>query len=110
MPRRPPTPCSTPGCDQLLDLGQRCPVHYVPWAGSTRRKRLPRNWPQIRRRVLTRDAHLCYLCGGHATDVDHVVRGDDHDPSNLAAICRTCHNRKSGREGNAARNAKRSPQ
>ena len=107
MPRRPPVPCTTPGCDQLLDLGQRCPVHFKPWQGSTRRRRLPRNWPQIRRRVLNRDANLCYLCGAHATEVDHILRGDDHSDANLAAICTPCHRRKTGQEGAAARNQRR---
>jgi hypothetical protein len=37
-----------------------------------------------------------------ATDVDHIVAGDDHEPSNLQALCRFHHARKSAREGASA--------
>lgn len=50
-----------------------------PWAGSTRRARLPGNWRTIRARVLERDGGRCYICKGLGADgVDHVVAGDDH--------------------------------
>jgi 5-methylcytosine-specific restriction protein A len=60
--------------------------------------------------VLTRDSHLCQPCrqAGRITvagEVDHVVpkaRGGTDAIGNLQAICRTCHELKSAREGNAA--------
>lgn len=75
------------------------------WPGSTRRARLPPNWPQIRRAVLERDRYVCHVCGrAGADEVDHVQSGDDHRPSNLAAIHAVpCHRRKSSSEGNASR-------
>lgn len=43
------------------------------------------------------------VCGKPATEVDHVVPGDDHRLENLEAICEWHHARKSSAEGNAAR-------
>lgn len=82
------------------------------WANSDRRDRLPKDWPQIRRRVLKRDGGRCterndygQRCPELATDVDHVKPGDDHSLSNLRSLCSWHHNRKSGAEGAQARAA-----
>jgi 5-methylcytosine-specific restriction endonuclease McrA len=43
----------------------------------------------------------CYLCGGQAVDVDHVVpvaQGGGHDRDNLRAICKPCHTTKTKAE------------
>lgn len=78
-----------------------------PWATSTRRLRLPRDWARIRRDILDRDGYRCRLgspvCTIEATEVDHIARGDDHRESNLQAVCRNCHARKSSFEGAAAK-------
>jgi len=91
------------------------------WRGSTRRARLPKNWPAITRRILERDGRQCRtrradtnrLCLKEARQVDHVRPGDDHRDENLAAICDYHHAIKSGREGGvasgAARRARRRP-
>ena len=76
------------------------------WNGSTRRSRLPKNWPALRTAVMRRDRGICYVCGGPGADtVDHVEQGDDHSMGNLAAIHdRTpphCHRAKSAAEGHA---------
>ena len=64
----------------------------------SRSARLPGDWRTRRARVLTRDAHTCRLaydiCTMHATQVDHIAPGDDHRYSNLQAVCRPCHERK----------------
>lgn len=74
------------------------------WSGSYRNLRLPPNWRDIRRRILERDNHTCQIrllgCLVTASDVDHIVRGDDHSIENLRAACRKCHDRKSSAEGN----------
>jgi 5-methylcytosine-specific restriction endonuclease McrA len=58
-----------------------------PWGTSTRKARLPANWPQLRRYVLDCDAYVCHACHQPGADqVDHVVAGDDHREENLAAI------------------------
>lgn len=46
-------------------------------------------------------------CLRPATDCDHIVRGDDHSPSNLQAVCKWHHKAKSSREGAEAATAKR---
>ncbi|MBV9292644.1 MAG: HNH endonuclease [Frankiales bacterium] len=77
------------------------------WEKSDRRERLPLDWPQRRAQVLERDGSRCQLqydaCAGVATDVDHIVPGDDHRLTNLQAACQPCHALKSAREGVAAR-------
>ncbi len=81
------------------------------WAGSTRRERLPDDWPQRVTAVMQRDEYRCThlrsdngrRCGARATDVDHLQRGDDHRLANLAAKCAFHHRRKTAGEGNAAR-------
>lgn len=90
------------------------------WRGSTRRARLPANWPELC--AVAREMHgtSCYKCGhGNASDTDHKQRGDDHRPENLWPICgsrctrcaaehRTpCHVAKSSREGGQAAQAAR---
>jgi hypothetical protein len=90
------------------------------WRGSTRRGRLPADWPQ--RCTAVREIHgtSCYLCAHpNASDTDHVNRGDDHSLGNLRPICgarcprcadehRTpCHVVKSSREGGQAAQAAR---
>jgi 5-methylcytosine-specific restriction protein A len=52
-------------------------------------------WEKIRADVLKRTP-IC-PCGALATDVDHRIpraRGGTDHPSNLAALCRSCHARK----------------
>lgn len=39
--------------------------------------------------IFARDNHTCKLCGGKATDIDHI-KGDSSDPSNLRALCGDC--------------------
>jgi 5-methylcytosine-specific restriction protein A len=80
-------------------------VNAKPWATSTRRLRLPPNWPQIRLAVLARDGYVCHVCRQPgANQVDHVLAGDDHRETNLAAIhAWPCHASKSSREGAAAK-------
>lgn len=96
--------CSYPTCPNL----QPCPDHTLkPWAGSTRRKRLPRGWERLRRFILSRDP-ICKdgrACGGMALskEVDHIVNNDDHRPENLQGICRQCHRNKTQAEAARAR-------
>ena len=83
------------------------------WEASTRRSRLPKDWPAIRARILKRDDYRCTWvdygkrCDGEANQVDHIQRGDNHDPSNLRALCAWHHARKTGSEGGIAARGKR---
>ncbi len=81
----------------------------MAWTNSDRRARLPKGWPTIRRRILRRDDHACTAtfsddrrCGLPATDVDHIIPGDDHSDTNLRSLCGWCHARKSAHEGGTA--------
>lgn len=89
--------------------GQCIGDERMTWDESTRRDRLPADWPHRRRAVLTRDRHTCHVCGqAGATEVDHIQAGDDHSLINLAAIhANPCHARKSSREGRGAYAAQR---
>lgn len=79
----------------------------MSWAGSQRRHRLPANWHLNYRLPVLNDADwICELridgvCVGTASEVDHINRGDDHSRSNLRAVCRRCHAKKSSAEGHA---------
>lgn len=83
------------------------------WAGSERKSRLPSDWAQRRAAVFKRAGGQCEApsrdgkrCWRRATDCDHVVAGDNHELSNLRALCKKHHAAKSSAEGVAARTAK----
>lgn len=87
------------------------------WAATSRKSRhergYGREWDQARKRILTRDRHLCQVClaGGRvapANEVDHVKpksQGGTDDDANLQAICTPCHKAKTAREGHARKGA-----
>lgn len=83
----------------------------MSWEGSDRKQRLPKNWQALRKQVLVRDKRMCqivsietgYICGLEANEVDHIIHGDNHELSNLQAICTWHHRRKSSQEGNASK-------
>lgn len=90
------------------------------WVGSDRRDRLPANWRELKAAAKRRDPRqVCHWCGNPGgTTLDHIRRGDDHSPDNLAWIhdrqdvqagrtVRNCHGEKTAAEGNAARKAMR---
>ena len=57
-------------------------------------------WKRIRLEILQRDQYTCYMCGGEANEVDHILprsRNGSDEPENLAAACRRCNNAKSGK-------------
>lgn len=70
---------------------------------SARKLRLPADWPTRRQRVLRKAGYRCAECRGPASEVDHIEPGDDHSESNLRALCKRCHAKKSSAEGVAAR-------
>lgn len=56
-------------------------------------------WKRLSKVVLARAGYKCALCGGLATEVHHIedVRtapGKRLDPSNLTALCTSCHNKQ----------------
>ena len=74
-------------------------------SGSRRTKPLPPDWERTKRRILRRDAGVCYVCHrGGADSVDHVkpvCEGGSEEDTNLAAIHEfPCHAAKTSREAN----------
>lgn len=80
-----------------------------PWADSTRRSRLPSDWPQRRAKVKARAQGRCQAavhepeCNGVGSECDHVIAGDDHSLDNLQWLSKPCHSAKTKREAQAAR-------
>ena len=129
--RRALHPHLRPGRDQCrrarpADLRRLCPQTPTRTTAPPSRPHGSRGAPtHVRRRVLDRDQHRCQLrysgCLGVATEVDHVrnvaavlhaggTRQQADDPSNLAAVCSSCHSIKTAREqrtGSAASNQRR---
>lgn len=88
--------CSKPGCPHL----QPCPDHpKIPWAGSSRRHELPRDWKsRIVPRILARDP-VCTRCRARpSTEVHHIDDRHDHRDSNLAGVCADCHGHETQRQ------------
>lgn len=87
------------------------------WSSSDRRSRLPVNWSTpggIRDQVFKAKGRRCKLnfvdiCTKFATQVDHIVPGDDHRLDNLQPVCGPCHARKSAQEGAAAVRRRKPP-
>lgn len=84
--------CCEAGCPEIATDHGRCAAHRklvvgTGSRGSTRRQR------QRRERILRRDKHTCFYCGGPATTEDHLVpvaRGGSESDSNLVAACGPC--------------------
>lgn len=75
-----------------------------PWSSSTRRQRLPKDWPAITKRIKKRDGYRCVQCQStEQLEVDHIVAGDNHHDTNLQTLCHPCHQTKTNLEALAAR-------
>lgn len=110
MPSVPQRPCRYPGCPRLCAKGQvYCDEHRAFSAerqrGGARARGYNNEWDKARTLYL-RDHPLCVACMREnrltaATVVDHIVphRGDRGlfwDRSNWQALCKACHDRKTG--------------
>lgn len=98
--------CPAPGCPNLMP----CPDHKpVAWQGHSGRHGRMRSGSREQRRargVLLRDNLRCYLCGGIASLVDHVIPLSEGGPDtweNCRAICEPCHDEKTQAEAQRAR-------
>lgn len=108
-----PRPCATPGCPELVRHRHRrycarCAAMQsradAARRGTAAQRGYDANWRRIRAAFLA--SHPCCADPFHvhgdwkvlATEVDHIVPlrlGGTHDASNLQALCRSCHSRKS---------------
>ena len=72
-----------------------------------------KQWRAVRAAVLVRDEYRCGYCGkflyGVDATVDHIIErqdgGQEFDPANLRASCRTCNSRKGARRQHQHRKA-----
>jgi 5-methylcytosine-specific restriction protein A len=108
-PRRPPSPCTTPACPEVVDGGGPCPEHRrqrEKARGNFRQRGYTSSWDKRRARFLRRNP-TCVLCGQPATDADHypvsrrqlLAQGvaDPDADQHLRACCRSCHSRSTVR-------------
>lgn len=116
MPQRAPTMCRHPRCKVLVhDRSGFCQAHQRTWritsTGSATERGYGAEWRKLRYQILLRDNGLCQPHARmgklvQATEVDHIrnkASGGTDDPSNLQAICRDCHRRKTLSESRASR-------
>lgn len=109
MPWAPKRACAVARCPHFVP----CPVHSRDQVQarqaraaaadarrpSAQQRGYSAEWFKVRARFL-REHALC-PCGARATQVHHVVRlrdGGQHEPSNLRALCASCHSRLTWRE------------
>ena len=121
MPIALPRPCGWPGCPGLVTESRErfCEVHKREYDDEYDRARPPAArrgygaaWRRLRRAILA-ERPLCEECLKlgrivPATEVHHIVPlrlGGTNDPSNLQALCKPCHSRKTMRESGMLRPA-----
>jgi len=91
--------CAEPGCSALVERG-RCAAHararYRAQDGarpSASGRGYNYEWRVIRAKHLLAYP-LCGVCGGSATEVDHMLplaMGGTNEAGNLRSLCKPCH-------------------
>lgn len=102
--------CAEPGCPVLIDSGIYCPQHRMQRRqasdqrrGSARQRGYNSRWERTRRRYL-RQHPICECgCGRLATIVHHLDGqgpngSQGHNPKNLQALAKPCHDRITARQ------------
>lgn len=108
MPRA-PKKCGRLDCPVRVTGTTYCPAHTPVWKGTTRRSRLPSDWPTRREAARQRAGDRCEAstrlgtthhpeCTGLGAECDHITPGDDHSPENLCWLSTPCHKVKTARE------------
>lgn len=113
MPRRPKHPCSFPGCPELTHQ-RYCQKHKRFMDSQYNRMQRPykmnqrygREWKEVRNAYI-KEHPFCEICGMEgkvvkAEQVHHVIpisEGGTHSPSNLMALCASCHSTIHARRG-----------
>ena len=112
MPRKPPKPCSYPGCPELTHE-RYCPRHakkeqqqYDQRRGTAYQRGYGSRWTRIRKRFLMENP-LCVECyregrAEPATIAHHVIpkdQGGSDNDDNLQALCVAHHELKHERWG-----------
>lgn len=69
-----------------------------------RKKRSKSAYDRLRKQCYDRDEGLCVMCGRQGTDAHHIVfrsQGGKDELTNLATLCRYCHEQAHGRRKSA---------
>ena len=109
MPWRIKHSCSWQGCGALIEYNERyCKKHKKLnniliniKRNNIRQYWSSWEWRKIRNEFLRKNS-ICAICGNEAAEVDHIVPvrlGGTNDESNLQALCKSCHSRKTAKEG-----------
>lgn len=112
MPKLPRRRCTEPGCSHPAKPGGKCVRHRKRtsrWAGGHANRAFysTPEWRQLSRTII--DEHrICpgwptgNRCGQRTTDADHIIPiehgGPPLDPTNIEALCHSCHARKTAHE------------
>ena len=113
MPNAAPRLCSANGCPHDAVRHGRCRAHMTQeyarierYRGTATSRGYDHAWTTLRNRYIK--AHpFCVVCDRNgvltlAAEVDHITplaRGGERlNPANLQALCRSCHQAKTGRE------------
>lgn len=98
-PMRAARVCSKPGCPELAHGGgSMCAAHARAMdlaRGTPVERGYGAAWRRISHAFLT--AHPVCVCGKPSQHTDHIIakrNGGTDDPSNLQALCHSCHSRK----------------
>ena len=103
--------CKHPTCNELVSVTDKyCDKHKTTREQqyNYNRRRYDREylnfynsarWRRLREQILMQNHYICVRCGRQAEMVDHIVptKVDWNrrlDPSNMQAMCWSCHNRK----------------
>lgn len=116
VPRKPLKPCRYPSCPGLTK-DRFCSKHIKEYNRQYNREERPGyskrlyktvRWQRLRKKVLLASP-LCSECARQgkitpATVVDHIVPHKGNlelfwDENNLQALCKSCHDRKTAKEG-----------
>ena len=100
--------CKYPGCPNLVDQKERyCSYHKKIINKLYALKRENKDyysqtkWRKIRKNFLEKYTY-CFYCGKIATEVDHIIplsKSGTNDEWNLQSLCKSCHSRKTAKEG-----------
>ena len=104
MPTRPLGFCAMPGCANRASglCAQHKAKRKQDMRESASRRGYDAKWRTIRDDYLLRHPMCESGCGRRAELVDHILpirRGGTNDERNLQALCRSCHAKKTRRDG-----------